>query len=348
MKLKIQLQIYFIILLSFSCSDNITKPEPEPGRRNYSWTIDTINVSYPIGKIWGSSPTDVWCINESDFNHSIWHYDGNKWSTDGIHRFVSPHALWGFSHDNVYIGGINGKIWKFDGSNWRQVTELTKEGTDFIAFENIWGESPNNFFVVGNGPDENQLANHSVIVHFAFNNWTMLNTDNLIGDVVHLYKNKPDNKIYFRLTKIGGTKHIDSTIIYEYAYAKYHKIYSSLETMGYQADISLIDENVYFILGNEIAKRQNGQFDTIFYVDNPNFYHRIWGRNSKDIFLLMTDGLVHYNGTNMEYLYKFTYPDAKPATQIFDAAIFEHEVFFATYEPPTHLKLIYHGILTEQ
>ena len=93
------------------------------------------------------------------------------------------------------------------------------------------------------------------------------------------------------------------------------------------------------MLGNKIAKRNNNQFKTIITVDNPDFYQRIWGRNSNDIFLLMTNGLVHYNGSDMEYLFYFD----KPRTQIYGAALFDKEVFFITEESPTNLNLIYHG-----
>ncbi|MGE5797799.1 MAG: hypothetical protein ACM34N_13515, partial [Ignavibacteria bacterium] len=95
-------------------------------------------------------------------------------------------------------------------------------------------------------------------------------------------------------------------------------------------------------LGREISKRVNNQFQTILKVDNPNFYQRIWGRNSKDIFLLMTDGLAHYNGTDTEYLFYFK---VTPRTQIFGAALFEKDVFFLVGEAGTNLNLIYHGKL---
>ena len=126
---------------------------------------------------------------------------------------------------------------------------------------------------------------------------------------------------------------------------KYTELYSNIWTKGLQADISLINREVYFILGNQIAIRVNNQFKTILNVDNPNFYQRIWGRNSKDIFLLMTDGLAHYNGTDVKYLFHFTLGDVKPWTQIYGAALFEKDIFFLVDEPPTHLTLIYHGVL---
>ena len=59
----------------------------------------------------------------------------------------------------------------------------------------------------------------------------------------------------------------------------------------------------------------------------------------------MTDGLAHYNGSDIKYLFYFNHPDAKPWTQIYGAALFEKDVFFLVDEPPTNLTLIYHVIL---
>jgi hypothetical protein len=104
----------------------------------------------------------------------------------------------------------------------------------------------------------------------------------------------------------------------------------------------LINNEVIFVLGNQIARRTNNQFHTILNVNNPNFYQRIWGRNVKDIFLLMTDGLAHYNGSDMEYLFYF---NRTPSTQIYGAALFEKDVFFLVDEAPSGLSLVYHGKL---
>ena len=109
----------------------------------------------------------------------------------------------------------------------------------------------------------------------------------------------------------------------------------------------MCSSDLYFVLGSEIAKRVNNHFQTILKVKNPNFYQRIWGRNSKDIFLLMTDGLAHYNGSNTVYLFHFNLADVKPWTQIYGAAIFKNEVFFLVDEPTTGLNYIYHGTLNQ-
>ena len=56
----------------------------------------------------------------------------------------------------------------------------------------------------------------------------------------------------------------------------------------------------------------------------------------------MTDGLVHYNGTDLEYLFYF---NVTPQTQIYGAALFQDDAFFLVDEFRTRQKLIYHGRL---
>ena len=75
-------------------------------------------------------------------------------------------------------------------------------------------------------------------------------------------------------------------------------------------------------------------------VDNPNFYQKIWGRNTKDIFLMMVDGLAHCDGTDIQYVFRYGL-----GTQVFGAALFDQDVFFLIYESQTGLSLVYHGTL---
>jgi hypothetical protein len=293
--------------------------------------------------MWGSSPSDVWATTSSNWDVSISHFNGMQWYSYGVAGIIQPNAIYGFSSTDIFLGDENGKIWKYDGNHWNLFAELIKEGHSNIVFSNIWGENINSLYATGAYPEENGGYNMSVIAHFYNGNWNMLNTNELYGIVTRMYKNFPDNKIYLQV--IGGRNLTDSTHIYEYVNSEYQKLYGNIWTKGLQADISLINSEVYFIIGNEIAKRKNNQFQTMLIVDNPNFYQRIWGRNSRDIFLLMIDGLAHFNGSDIEYLFHFTFGQATPWTQIFGAALFENEVFFLVYEPPTGLSLVYHGIL---
>jgi hypothetical protein len=324
-----------------SCNTTDPTDDLKPGRRDYVWTVDTLSgLHNPRFRMWGSSPTDIWATTGSNWNLSISHFDGSKWHSFGVPGIIQPNAIYGFSDNNIFFGDENGKIWKYDGNNWTLFAELTKDGHSNIVFSNIWGENINSLYVAGAYPEVNGGFNMSVIAHFKNGNWIMLNTKELYGIATRIYKNFPDNKIYLQV--IGGTNLTDSTKIYEYINGKYQKLYGNLWTQGLQSDISLINNEVIFVLGNQIVKRINNQFQTILNVTNPNFYQRIWGRNKKDIFLLMTDGLAHYNGTDMEYLFYFS---QTLSTQIFGAALFEKEVFCLVYEGPTGLSLVYHGKL---
>ncbi len=332
------LGIALLIITITSCnSPTEVIDNSQPGRRDYVWTVDTLNIpGTTYYRMWGSSPSNLWMISSSNWDKSIARYNGEKWSLYGEPGIVNPYSIYGFSSSNMYIGMERGQIWKYDGVNWNKSAELTKDGHIDIVFDNIWGESSNNLFAFGAYPDVNGLANNSVIANYKNNNWTMLNTDGLKGIVERLYKNKTDGKLYLQVVKFSNTH--DTTFIYDYSDGKYSKLYTSVWD-SYWANISLINSEVYFVLRSEIARRINNQFQTVIKLENTNFYHHIWGRLSKDIFLEMKDGLAHYNGSNVEYLFNFN----KPRTHIYGAAIFDTEVFFLVSEPG--LNLIYRGKL---
>jgi len=341
-KLIFLLNFVSIFLLITNC--NSTEPpddELKPGRRDYTWTVDTLNYPYAtLDRIWGSSPTDVWAISPGDWDKSISHFNGQHWLSYGVNGITVPHAIFGFGENKIFLGDENGKVWMYNGT-WSIFALLSKDGHTDISFNNIWGETQNDFYIFGGYPDTLIGAyNNSVIAHYFNGSWSMMETKGIDGTVSNLYKNLSDNKIYVLTYKMGGYLHPDSSIVYDYS-GNFRKIYSSIWTEGLQADISLINDEVYFILGNQIAKRVNDKFETFLQVNNNNFYQRIWGRNEKDIFLFMLDGLTHYNGTDIEYLFTLS----KPRTQIFGAVLFEKEVFFLVYESQTNLNLIYHGKL---
>lgn len=332
--------LIIFLLLPITCCNTIEPPidDVKPGRRDYSWTVDTINYGESIEQIWASSPTDVWAIGESNYRYNIWHFDGNNWSTDSVFRDIAPGAIYGFSPNDIYISDGWSGLWKYDGVNWSHFVQLSKDGHTDIAIQNIWGESANDFYVLGAYPDGDGFYNNPVIAHFDNGTWDMLNTDGIVGIITHLYKNNYDEKIYF--SDVGYWADYDSSYIYEYKKGSYERIYTSTWVKGLQCNISLIGGNVYFILGNKVSIRIHGIFVPVFTVDNSEFYQRIWGRSSKDIFLMMLDGLVHYNGSDMEYLFYY----AQWGAHINGAAIFEKDVFFLVNQR-NNLNLIYHGKL---
>jgi len=343
--------VTIFLILTFSCNNNnpVNPVDEQPGRRDYVWTVDTINYPNSISRIWGSSPTDVWAGGPAgDVYKTVWHFDGKTWSTDNIFRTFYPESFFGFAANDVYMGSGGGKIFHFDGNEWELLAQLTKDGHKDIIFTNMWGTRISFFghlaiydlYAVGAYGDEKGYLNKSVIAHLGSNGWEMLSTNGLKGLVAKLYEDESKN-IFVQTIEMGAGEHYDSTLIYEYSDGRYTKLYSSVWDRGTQADISLINGEVYFILGNEIAQRKNNQFQTYLTINNSNFFQRIWGRNSQDIFLSMIDGLAHYNGTDLEYLFKYN----KPSTYIFETVIFKKEVFCLVIDYVNNLNLIYHGKL---
>ncbi len=338
--------ILVVSLLTFQSCKNPTAPENiQPGRRDYTWTVDTVvsPTNYPyktLYRLWASSPSDVWTTAiGGDFAKDIFHFDGSSWTAGGKYNITyQPHSIYGFGPNDVYIGCVYGRIYRYDGSSLKEVAVLTKDGHSDIVLDNMWGESGNDLFAFGAYSDENGLANGSVIAHYVNNQWTILNADGLNGIVEHLYKNNMDNNIYMQVIKWSNT--YDSTFIYEYNQGKFIQLYKTILSKNW-ANISLINGEVYFILNTKIARKAIGQFQTILDLGNTNFYYNIWGRNSKDIFLEMTDGLAHYNGSGIEYLFHYNQSNVS----IFGAALFQNDVFFLVYEYTTGLSLIYHGKL---
>lgn len=126
----------------------------QSGRRDYEWTIDTINYPYKtIFRIHGSSPDDIWATARGgEQARNLFHYDGSKWSSDEYPLFVAPYSVWSYSKDNAYMafnaGGDFG-IWHFNGADWIEDTIFTVNSENRIVLDNMWGENTNSLFALG-------------------------------------------------------------------------------------------------------------------------------------------------------------------------------------------------------
>ena len=344
-RLKIIKVLPFIFLLfvnTQSCKSPTGPEALQPGRRDYTWTIDTVNSDpyKTLYRIWGSSSSDVWVIgNGDDDSKDIFHFDGHNWIGGGKYwTLYEPNSLYGFGPNDVYFGCASGRIYHFDGNNMKEVAALSEDGHNDIIFDNMWGNSNNDLYAFGAYPDSQGLYNGSVIAKLSNNNWIELNTEGLTGIVGQLCTDGTDQKLYMQVLKISNG--YDTAFIYELYQGTFSQLYKTLWGNSW-ANVSLINNEIYFTLDKKIARRVNEQFQTILDLNNTNFDLNIWGRNSEDIFLEMTDGLAHYNGTDIKYLFHYNQSNV----EIFGAALFQDDVFFLVYEHTTGLSLVYHGKL---
>ena len=106
-------------------------------------------------------------------------------------------------------------------------------------------------------------------------------------------------------------------------------------------NFEMVKEKLYFIISNDIDLYRNNTFVKQFSIDNPNFWWCMWGRDTRDIFFGMSDGLVHYNGTDFQYIYNY------PPTNILGSVLFEKEVLFALWNGATSKNMILVGKLKD-
>ncbi|MEJ5261539.1 MAG: hypothetical protein WHT45_02585, partial [Ignavibacterium sp.] len=98
--------LILILLTAFSCKDDgITPPELKPGRRDYTWTVDTLKppegLSFP-SRMWGANASDVWAVGMAYLNaYCIWHFDGKLWTNYTPDKYIDPRGIWGTSSNNI-------------------------------------------------------------------------------------------------------------------------------------------------------------------------------------------------------------------------------------------------------
>src|SRR5574338_1489724 len=111
-----KLKVFFLLSLPFltQLSCNTTEPidELKPGRRDYTWTVDTLKppeshqyVPFYTTSIWGSTPNDMWvtCAGASPLI-LLWRYDGFRWSLYPQQLGRDLRSIYGFASNDIWIG----------------------------------------------------------------------------------------------------------------------------------------------------------------------------------------------------------------------------------------------------
>ncbi|MHB1687260.1 MAG: hypothetical protein ACYCVH_07790, partial [Ignavibacteriaceae bacterium] len=297
--------------------------------------------------IWGSSPSDVWCVGPGgDKDKTIYHFNGQKWVNDGISRPLSPRTVFGFSQNNVWFGSYGNTIWHYDGNNISRFQDYTIPNYSWAGIENIWGDSPNNVYAVGWADSSNVLR--GVIQHFDGSNWEMIYMSKVDEDFVKIYRGISSGDDYYILSfrnNENNNNHTDSTLIYQFDGKNLKEVYSFPAQI--KIDITVISSEIYFIFEDKIyilersTSNLENKLDFLTNISNNSFWGGSWGRSRNDVFLGMKDGIAHFNGTDIQYLFHFN--DFQIG--IGGAAIFDKEVFFLAYDFQSKLNLIIRGKL---
>ena len=318
-------KIIFTLLISAafitfnSCRNNPVSPsQPQPGRRDYTWTRDTLRADEFgfefLGGIWGSSPSDVWVIGDAaTYVNKVWHYDGSTWKNYLLDQFATPVQIYGISSSEIWMVTSISDVWRYDGMKWFKDTTIVPDGYQRILFEDIYGYR-NDIYAVGiaEKSDEDYTG---IIVHYDGNKWEILNTPKIKeyferilflkgGDILISGQNLFDPNNSCRLYKLS-----DSTL-------------TLLTKSTMDIYLGVLNNNMYVDTQSKVYEYNNGALNETLNLTNSDYAGGLFGRSIKDFFSANSGwNLGHYNGTDMVDIYH-------TEGYIIDGQIFEKDVFF--------------------
>ncbi len=126
-KTSILLLITILLIIPSGCKKAPTEPgkdNPPPGRRDYTWTVDTLTKSlcaygmFLFSNVGHIQLQDVWCIGVDGYidKECILHYDGSTWKKLFLFRIkILIHELYSdLQTDDFWVGGgTDGSIFRY-------------------------------------------------------------------------------------------------------------------------------------------------------------------------------------------------------------------------------------------
>jgi len=333
-KIKNLLSFFILILISvfqMNCNDstviNQVLEAPLPGRRDYVWTVDTlskINSSNNYNILCGTSPQNVWCFSDNgDAGARMLHFDGKTLSS--VSANVPVKAAFGLSSDEIWLADNNNAIWLYKGGQLRKAADLTLPGYGKVYINDIWGEKNGGLFAAGSAETINHDSLLAVILRYDGDCWKYVvkPSENVQFMGVRTGINTGGN-LYLKAYKTGKSAE-DSSGFYECNGEKLKRLYLGKGAPYNEAGILLAGNELYFAFNNKIHSLQNGEFIPVVNLNGYALYSTgyLYGRSIKDFFVFMNDGVGHYNGTDLQTIYK-----ADWGLGFLGGAVFDNEVFF--------------------
>ncbi|MDF1613184.1 hypothetical protein [Stygiobacter electus] len=258
MKSFVKLTVILSIVTIINSCNHSTEPEPQPGRRDYVWKFDTLKLkNYDfliLTKIWANSANDVWTIGFGNNSRNyIWHFDGNRWSTDSIPRSISPTGLFGFGSNIVWIGTTNGSFWYFNGYGWSEISKHSISGFDRIVIENIWGTAPNNVYAVGFAENYKTSNFKAILMKFNGTKWDFITIPDIKLSLQNIRQQKNTGLFIISAYNLAGVNNNNRIILYNGT--DFTEIYAG------NSSTTIYDMNgeVYITMGRKIYKILNKQ-----------------------------------------------------------------------------------------
>lgn len=321
--------------ISFNCSENTvdTTDILPPGRRDYTWTIDTISSGSGqtyLTSIWGNASNDVWiCGHDANNLTEIYHFDGNHW-TPTLDVPPAP-----FTKDYNTIEGIDSSFLVLGGTAGYYSIDpephfldsglvLIKKGNEWTIY-NIHESYRLNDLALINENDIWTGDRNGNLFQYDGEKWSKY----FLGDekyfIIELAFTAADD-IY------AVAHHEESSGNNDYVVADY--LFHFNGDHWVLADSNITSDNLSRVAFPTLIKNINGVLygsgdmgivkkeGESWIVLVPGIYGQFDGTNEKNIFLGNQDfGVVHYNGENW---FRF---DELPSLQYYGVQVFDDAVF---------------------
>ncbi len=350
MKLKSKYFALILILIAtvlsqLSCNTTEPTDDLKPGRRDYVWTVDTLETQMNrIQSIWGSIPDNVWAVGPGGLNANerLWHFDGTVWQPYQQELPTSPECIYGINQNDIWIGGSDGKIFRFDGTGWIQVNSISRPDTSGNFINEIWCESANSVYATGTAYVTQEPRQRCFLLRFDGVRWKEVYFSKNKLQFLRIHKN--ESTLFLSGIILTLTAEPDTMCFYKYEKNNLVEIYRNTTNNILHLSLCQINNEPYFLIGQDLNKYVNNKFVKVVSFNHQSFGYNVSGRNEKDIFVRMIDGVAHYNGINLEYLYQFS---NQYTSYLNRPLIFEKDVFFAVHDNINDLNLILRGHLTD-
>ena len=287
----------------------------------------------------GSSPSDVWVCSPGDADKIFYHYDGQVWKSDQVQRTFSPLSINSLNSNEVWSCGFLGKIWTFNGTHWIEFYSYSPKVDTSIILQEIRGFSTSSIYAVGQYflGAQNYWG---IILHYDKRVWKEINIAKTRTLFVKISKDL--NGKYYLLGLTQQNYNENGYQLYEFNGTELKIIHSGSQNKDEFGNILELGEKIYFIIGFDFYSYDGKSFIKVGRLsDNPKFLNVGIGRNEKDIFLGMRDGIAHYNGENTVYLFQ-----TKDNVFVRKGVVFNKDVFFLGRDINGN-NLIFHGKLNE-
>lgn len=310
----------FLFLWQTGCNTTEPKDEVKPGRRDYVWTVDTLKDDLWIAeRIWGTSPNDVWVVGSGSTSKGppLFHYDGTKW-TKPAGNFWDLHAIYGFDSNDVWAGGSEGWIYHYDGLKWNKFYQYKFDEITSVYINDIWGISPTNIYAVGILSNNLDIT-RGFVLHYNGIKWEEKYIAKENTHFLRIRSNNLSDKEYYIFGIIGW---VDTTAIYSYKNGNMNLLFKKSTSYNHPA---MIGNQIYIIFDNEVYALVKNELILRFTISQNNFEGLIQGKNFYDLFILVQDGLMHYNGKDYEYLFNI---NPQHGLSISDGLILDNQIFY--------------------